>query len=85
MSMFMLYSFIFIFRLSILLYSFLRNKLNFLYHCSISDLDLILLGVGVGALGTALNLILILRTMCQGKPSKCIVGIGSIFLFFGGR
>jgi len=47
------------------------------------NLDLIILALAVGALGTLIHLIFILRTMCQGKPSKTSIFIGSLFLFLG--
>ena len=61
-----------------------RKKIKKSISLLISDLDLILLAVGAGVLGTAIYLILILRTMCQGKPSKAIIRVALIFLLLGG-
>lgn len=47
------------------------------------NLDIIILALAGGALGALIHLILILRTMCQGKPSKKSILVGSIFLFIG--
>ena len=49
------------------------------------DLDIIILALAGGALGALIHLILILRTMCQGKPSKKTILAGSICLFIGGK
>jgi len=64
----------------------LKIEISFYPKCFLFvDKDLILVALITAVLGIVVHLAFVLRTMCQGKPSKTWIFTGSTFLFLAGK